>query len=404
MKKTVSLLLTLTMLFALAGCGQSAPAPTEAQAPAVEEPAPAEEAAPAEPTEITVTDMIGREVTVAPGSYRRVVCIGAGALRMYSYVCDVALLCGVEDIDNTTLSERPKMFDSVARPYMLAYGETFAALPSCGVGGPQAQAAEAEKILACDPDIVISEYEDVEKEDALQEQLGVPVITLKIGPGAVFDEGFLGTLRLLGVIFQNEEKAETLVSFIEAERAEIEKRTADIPEEKKPAVYICGLGNWGTTNHLMTGTEKYIGFRVANIKNAVTGVDGPAIQAIEEEKFVAIGADMDIIVLDAAAVKNIKPLYAENPAMFDTCKAWQNGEVYLEMAYNAYYTNCEIALINTWFLAKTVYPDLFEDIDMTAKTNEITQAFFGMDLADQIAAAPSSFGGYQKIDTATFFG
>ena len=384
MKKTVSLLLTLTMLFALAGCGQSAPAPTEAQAPAVEEPAPAEEAAPAEPTEITVTDMIGREVTVTPGSYRRVVCIGAGALRMYSYVCDVALLCGVEDIDNTTLSERPKMFDSVARPYMLAYGETFAALPSCGVGGPQAQAAEAEKILACDPDIVISEYEDVEKEDALQEQLGVPVITLKMGPGAVFDEGFLGTLRLLGVIFQNEEKAETLVSFIEAERAEIEKRTADIPEEKKPAVYICGLGNWGTTNHLMTGTEKYIGFRVANIKNAVTGVDGPAIQAIEEEKFVAIGADMDIIVL--------------------TCKAWQNGEVYLEMAYNAYYTNCEIALINTWFLAKTVYPDLFEDIDMTAKTNEITQAFFGMDLADQIAAAPSSFGGYQKIDTATFFG
>ena len=404
MKKTVSLLLTLTMLFALAGCGQSAPAPTEAQAPAVEEPAPAEEAAPAEPTEITVTDMIGREVTVTPGSYRRVVCIGAGALRMYSYVCDVALLCGVEDIDNTTLSERPKMFDSVARPYMLAYGETFAALPSCGVGGPQAQAAEAEKILACDPDIVISEYEDVEKEDALQEQLGVPVITLKMGPGAVFDEGFLGTLRLLGVIFQNEEKAETLVSFIEAERAEIEKRTADIPEEKKPAVYICGLGNWGTTNHLMTGTEKYIGFRVANIKNAVTGVDGPAIQAIEEEKFVAIGADMDIIVLDAAAVKNIKPLYAENPAMFDTCKAWQNGEVYLEMAYNAYYTNCEIALINTWFLAKTVYPDLFEDIDMTAKTNEITQALFGMDLADQIAAAPSSFGGYQKIDTATFFG
>ena len=404
MKKTVSLLLTLTMLFALAGCGQSAPAPTEAQAPAVEEPAPAEEAAPAEPTEITVTDMIGREVTVTPGSYRRVVCIGAGALRMYSYVCDVALLCGVEDIDNTTLSERPKMFDSVARPYMLAYGETFAALPSCGVGGPQAQAAAAEKILACDPDIVISEYEDVEKEDALQEQLGVPVITLKMGPGAVFDEGFLGTLRLLGVIFQNEEKAETLVSFIEAERAEIEKRTADIPEEKKPAVYICGLGNWGTTNHLMTGTEKYIGFRVANIKNAVTGVDGPAIQAIEEEKFVAIGADMDIIVLDAAAVKNIKPLYAENPAMFDTCKAWRDGEVYLEMAYNAYYTNCEIALINTWFLAKTVYPELFEDIDMTAKTNEVTQAFFGMDLSEQIFAAPSSFGGYQKLDTAAFFG
>jgi iron complex transport system substrate-binding protein len=90
--------------------------------------------------------------------------------------------------------------------------------------------------------------------------------------------------------------------------------------------------------------------------------------------------------------------------MFDTCAAWQNGEIYLEMAYNAYYTNHEIALINTWFIAKTVYPELFADIDLTAKTNEVTRQFFGMDLADAIFACPSSFGGYQKIDTDTFFG
>ena len=406
MRKTIALLMALIMVFALCACGQTAPAPapvqTEAPAPA-EEASPAEESALAEPEEITITDMIGREVTVIPGSYTRVVCIGAGALRMYSYVGDTALLCGVEDIDNTSLAERPKMFDSVARPYMLAYGEGFTALPSCGVGGPQAQTAEAEKILACNPDIVISEYEDVEKEDALSEQLGVPVITLKMGPGGVFDEGFLGSLRLIGQIFGSEDKAEDLVSFIETERAEIESRTADIPEEEKPSVYICGLGNWGTTNHLMIGTDKYIVCRVANVKNVVTGLEGAAIQPIEEELFVSLGEDMDIVIMDAAAVKNIKPLYADDPAMFDACKAWQTGEVYLEMAYNAYYTNCEIALINSWFIAKTVYPDRFEDIDMIAKTNEITQAFFGMDLADQIFAAPSSFGGYQKIDTATFF-
>ena len=352
--------------------------------------------------EILITDMIGREVTVTPGSYQRVVCIGAGALRMYTYIGDVGLLCGVEDIDNTSLAERPKMFDSVARPYMLAYGDSFTTLPSCGVGGPQAQTAEAEKILSCNPDIVISEYEDVEKENALQEQLGVPVITLKAGPAGVFDENFFGTMRMLGVIFQNEEKAEALVSFIESERAEIGKRTADIPDEEKPAVYICGLGNWGTTNHLMTA-QNYISFAVANVKNVVTDLEAPGIQPIEEEKFVALGEDMDIIIMDAAAVKNIKPLYAEDPTMFDMCKAWQNGNVYLEMAYNAYYTNYEIALINTWFIAKTVYPEQFTDIDITSKINEVTQVFYGMDLAEQIAAAPSSFGGYQQIDTATFF-
>ena len=393
-KRILALLLAAVMVFAMAACtAKNEPAPEPAEEPAGE---------PAAAEEIVITDMIGREVTVTPGSYQNVVCIGAGALRMYSYVGDVSLLCGVEDIDNTALEERPKMFDSVARPYMLAYGDTFTDLPSCGVGGPNAQAAEAEKILACGPDIVISEYEDVEKEDALQEQLSVPVITLKAGPMGVFDEGFAGSMRMLGKIFGSEEKAEALVGFVESEKAEIAKRTADIAEEDKPSVYICGLGNWGTTNHLMTA-QNYVSFNVANVKNVVNDLENNGIQPIEEEKFVALGEDMDIIIMDAAAVKNIKPLYAEDPGMFDACKAWNEGEVYLEMAYNAYYTNYEIALLNTWFIAKTVYPDRFEDIDMTAKTNEVTQVFFGKDLADAIAAMPSSFGGYQKIDTETFF-
>ena len=32
----------------------------------------------------TITDMVGRNVEVKPGSYKKVVCIGAGALRLYS--------------------------------------------------------------------------------------------------------------------------------------------------------------------------------------------------------------------------------------------------------------------------------------------------------------------------------
>ena len=276
-KNFAALLLALAMMFSLCACGsQSAPAqdtpqPSEAQ----------ESAAPSEaPSEITVTDMIGRELTVTPGSYTRVVCIGAGALRMYSYIGDVSLLCGVEDIDNLTLEERPKMFDSVARPYVLAYGDVFSTLPSCGVGGPNAQAAEAEKILSCNPDIVISEYEDVEKEDALQEQLGVPVVTLKSGPNGVFDDAFSQSMTLLGQIFGEEEKAEALVSFIAAETAEIAERTASIADEDKPAVYVCGLGNWGTTNHLMT-SQTYASFEVANIRNVVTdlGANGCRVAA-----------------------------------------------------------------------------------------------------------------------------
>ena len=395
--KLLSLLLALAMLLSLAACG-AAPAETPA---ATEAPAEATEA-PAESAEITVTDLIGREITVTPGSYQRVVCIGAGALRLYSYIGDVSLLCGVEDIENETLSERPKMFDSVARPYVLAYGEVFASLPSCGVGGPNAQSPEAEKILACEPDIVISLYGDADKANALQEQLGVPVVTLMTGPDSVFDESFSESLRLLGTIFEESDKAELLIGFVGSERAEIEARTAGIAEEDKPSVYICGLGNWGTTNHLMTA-EDYVSFRVANVKNAVSGLGAPGAQPIEAEKFVSLGEDMDAMIFDAAAVKNIKPLYAEDPAMFDACRAWREGEAYLQLAYNAYYTNYEIALINTWFAAKTAYPDRFEDVDMTDVTNRVTAAFLGKPLAEEIFACPGSFGGYSRIDTAAFF-
>ena len=388
MKRMAALLLALVMTLTLLGCGQ------------VQDTTPDD--ASTDTDTVTVTDMIGREVTVAPGSYQRVVCIGAGALRMYSYIGDTALLCGVEDIDNTTLADRPKMFDGVARPYVLAYGDVFAALPSCGVGGPNAQAAEAEKILSCQPDIIISEYEDVEKADALQQQVGVPVITLRAGADGVFAEAFPGSLRLLGQVFDRADRAEELITFIETETAEITRRTADVAEADKPGVYICGLGNWGTTNHLMT-SQSYAAFRVANIRNVVNDLAADGIQPIEAEKFAALGGSMDVMLIDAAAVKNIAPLYQEDPTLLDTCKAWQTGQVYLEMAYNAYYTNYEIALANTWFAAKCVYPDLFADVDMTAKTNEITKAFLGQELAAQIFACPSSFGGYQQIDTASFF-
>ena len=383
MKKALSFVLAVLLVFSLAGCGAGA-----SSQPAAEQ--------------TVITDMIGREVTVNPGSYQRVVCIGAGALRMYSYIGDVNLLCGVEDIDNANSPNRPAMFDTVARPYALAFGDVFSQLPSCGVGGPTAQTAEAEKILSCNPDIVISEYEGVEKATALEEQLGIPVITLSVGTKGVFDEKFYGSMELLGKVFGQEEKAAKLTQFVKDEEAAITARVKDIADADKPSVYVCGLGNWGTTDHLMTA-ENYVSFTVAGVKNVVSGLGIQGIGPIEEEKFVELGENMDVMILDAAAVKNIKPLFAEDPTMFDSCKAWQNGEIYLEMAYNAYYTNFEIALANTWFIAKTVYPEAFADIDMTEKTNQITQAFLGMELADKIFACPASYGGYQKIDTNTFF-
>ncbi len=351
---------------------------------------------------VDVTDMIGRVETVVPGSYKRIVCIGAGALRLYSYVGDVKLLSGVEDIDNTSLASRPVMFDGVARPYLIANEEHFKTLPSCGVGGPNAQNPETEKILSCNPDLIISEYEDVSRANSIKEAIGVPVITLSIGTKGVWDEKVSQTIALLGKVLDKNERASDLISYIDAQKQSIAEHVSSITDSNKKKAYICGLGNWGTTNHLMT-SGNYEPFNIAKIDNVASDIGITGISKIEEEKFVSLGDDMDNMIFDAAAVKNIKGLYALDNAMFDTCKGWKEGKAYLQMAYNAYYTNLEISLANTWYNAKVIYPELFTDVDMKNKLDEVTLKFNGKALADEIYSKPQSFGGYQTINTEAFF-
>ena len=343
---------------------------------------------------ITITDAVGRAVKVMPGSYKRIVCIGAGALRAYTYVGDVNLLSGVEDIDNESLESRPKMFDGVARPYVLANAETFKKLPSCGVGGPNAQAAEEEKILSCNPDLIFSEYEDADKANALASKIGCPVVVLSMGN----ENKFYGTLANIGAIMGKDARSKELVDYHKAALKEISDKTAGVTEAEQKKTYICGLGNWGTTNQLMTA-QNYNAFNVAHIKNVVSGLPKDGIQAIDEEKFASLAPQMEVMIFDAAAVKNIRGKGID----FSQCAAFQSGEVYLQMAYNAYYTNFETALISNYYIAAISYPRLFAGFDIEAKANEITKKFNGVELYNQIKAKPQSFGGYQKIANPTEF-
>ena len=343
---------------------------------------------------VEITDAVGRKFNVVPGSYKRIVCIGAGALRLYTYIDGSENLAGVEDIDNESLSSRPKMFDGVARPYMLAYGEDFKKLPSCGVGGPNAQAAEAEKILSCNPDLIVSEYEDADKSNALSEQVGVPVLTLSMGN----DEKMFASLRNLGKVLDKYDRAGDLISYYAMSLAEIAEKTEDVTEAEQKKTYICGLGNWGTTDQYMTA-QNYAPFEIAHIKNVVSGLAKDGIQKIDAEKFESLAPEMEVMIFDVAAIKNIKGKGYD----FSSCRAFQTGEVYLQMAYNAYYTNFETSLINTYYMAAISYPSRFPDFSIAEKANEITEMFNGKQLYDAIKVKPQSFGGYQKVANPSEF-
>ena len=350
-----------------------------------------------ESSTLKVTDLVGREVEVSKDAYKKVVCIGAGALRLYSYIGDVNYLVGVEDIDRNVGSNN---FEGASRPYYDLNKEVFEKLPSCGKGGPQAQSAEYEKILSCNPSLIISEYEDVEKANDLQSKTNVPVLVVKYGRESVFDENIKNSISLLGNVLNNKSKADNLNTYIANSKIELQNFAVDVEEKYKPAMYVGCLGNWGRQDIFSTSSY-YPLFNVSGIKNVVDSTIQLNNGNLEEEAFFKLNPD--IIVVDSAGLSKFKTTYNNKKEQFKAMKAFSEKNVYLQMPFNAYYTNVEIALMDAYFLASLSYPSKFTNFDLEKKYDEISNAFLSKPCYDIIKSAKYSYGGFQKIDNLEAF-
>ena len=173
--------------------------------------------------EILVSDGIGRENSYLPGSYSRIACVGAGALRLYSYIGELHKLVGVEDIDNPSKrEEKTHPFEGVARPYYDANKEAFRNLSSLGVGGPVANQSGPNLTLLTSlaPDLVISDFETVEQAKAIENATGAKVFTIRYGKKAVYDETIVSVLTSLGKVLDRNERAKTLTDYISSRSEE----------------------------------------------------------------------------------------------------------------------------------------------------------------------------------------
>lgn len=346
---------------------------------------------------IQVTDTLERSHIISKDKRSRVVCIGAGALRLYSYIGDRNLLCGVEDIDSGNEDANP--FKGISRPYYDLNKDFYETLPSCGKGGPKNQQAEAERILSCNPDIVISEYQDKKASDDLEQKLGVPVINVSYGKNSVFDDNIKKSLNILGKVFSKEERAKELTSYIDTCKKELSEKKSE--EEK--TCYIGCLGNYGVQDIYSTSSD-YPLFNVSGVKNVLSGSIELTNGRINSEKFFSL--DMDYIFLDAAGMETFKGIYTKKKNLFDSIDAVKKGEVYLEMPFNAYYTNLEVALMDAYFIASSYHKDAYQDFDIKEKSEEISKMFLREKCYDKfISKAKYSYGGFQKISSLSdFFG
>ncbi len=323
---------------------------------------------------LTVTDMIGRTVSV-PKNVKRPVCIGAGSLRLYSYIGDMSILAGVEQCE--------KGFLISSRSYQFANDALFASLPSVGAGGPQG-AADAEAIMSVSPDVIFAIYISLEKSDfdELQNKTGVPVVVLSYGQTEAFDEDITKSLNLMGKILGRDERAEKVCAYINSLRADLNKRTENISDDEKKSVYLGCLNKFGS-HGIGSSAAGYSLFDAVNANNVLDKAGYKGYQGnIDIETLITLNPD--VIILDAGGIGIFKEEYKKNTAAFDSLDAFKNGDVYVQMPYNAYYTNLETAYANAYFIGKTLFPDSFSDVNAIDKLNEISKELLGKNCAEYV--------------------
>jgi iron complex transport system substrate-binding protein len=333
--------------------------------------------------EISVTDSLGRTVSV-PANAQKFVAIGPGCLRLYCYVGNISQIVGIEQAEVTS--------GVGGRPYAMANPELLE-LPIIGAGGPN-NAPDAEKILEVDPDVIFTLYNsEASAIDELENKTNIPVVTLSYGETEVFDPVLAESLELIGKITGNEERAAEVTRFLSECKEDLDSRTGDIAFEDKPTVYLGAQSSWGT--HGIESTRgHYSLFMAVNVRNVVeeTGIYDSVI--LDKEKLLDL--DPDIIFIDGGGLANVQEDYISSPKYYQGLSAFKTGEVYMQLPYNYFYTNIDIALCNAYYIGSIIYAERFSDINIASKSNEIFKKLLGKELYAQVAE--EYFGGFQKLD------
>ncbi|WP_421078536.1 iron ABC transporter substrate-binding protein [Methanothermococcus sp. Ax23] len=330
---------------------------------------------------IKITDMLGREVEV-PKDVNKIVCVGPGCLRLITYLNATDRVVGVEDAE--------KKWSIYGRPYRIAHPE-FAELPTIGQGGPSPK-PNPEELIKVKPDVVFACYITEGQANDLQQKTGIPVVVLSYGKLATFNNKELfDSIELAGKILGKEGRASEVVKFIKDCQTDLNERTKNISDDKKPTVYVGGIGFKGM--HGIDSTScNYPPFMAVNAENVVDELNKPSHVFITKEQL--LKWNPDIIFIDEGGIKLVREDYSKNPEYYNSLKAFKDGNVYGLLPYNYYTTNVGTALADAYYVGKVIYPDEFKDINPEQKADEIYTFLVGKSVYNTMK---EKLGGFEKL-------
>ncbi len=316
-----------------------------------------------------ITDSAGRQVTI-PDTVKSVIALKSGTLRLLSYMKVTHLVSHIEGSE-----QRRNVLYLFANPHLRE-------LPPIGAGNNY----DAELLAAATPDLILATFMSPSEADRLQRLTQRPVVLLEYGDLGVRRTKLYGTLTLLGRIFHREERADTLISYIETTIEECSRRAAAATEEPCSA-YIGGVAYNGA--HGITSTEPdYPPFAMLSVNNVAAGLglrvssDAPGHEVVFIDPEQLIQWNPDVLFLDAAGSRIWEEELAAT-SVFSSMKALQEGQAYTVLPYNWNTTNYENLLCNAWYIGSLLMPSAFGDMDAGQKGREVMQLLYGPDIYDR---------------------
>ena len=385
MKKIVSMIVVSVMAMSLCACTGKADQSASAGGSSVQQSeefteqlstdsaAESEAESMEEPATRIITESTGRDVEI-PSRVESIVCVGVGALRYSCYMDAADLVVGVEDYE---------VKEGMSRLYNYVNFDKFKDLPVTGTNGEP----NIEEIITAGPQVIVmSSYASADADD-LQEKSGIPVVMVP-GSDTTLDDNAYETIRIMGELYGKEDRAQELTAYLKGIQKDLDDRTADIPEEDKPSVYVAGVSFKGA--HGFEGTEACYGpFELIHANNLANTTDQTGAFDIDLEQ--VLTWDPEIIFLDFNGMSLINEDYADNPDYYQNLTAVKEGKVYSQISFRSSASNLETALADAYYAACIMYPEQFSDIDPVEKAGEIFTALLGTNPYEDLKEAGYEF-------------
>ena len=331
----------------------------------------------------TITDAVGRQAEV-PSEVQHVICSGAGALRLLTYLQAQDKIVAVDDMEK----QRPTF---EARPYALANPQ-FKKYP---IFGEFRGHDHPEQIVSLDPmPQVIFKTSSTAGYDPvkLSRKTGLPVVVLHYGDLGKNRARFYQALRIMGETMGKSERAESVISFFDAAISDLEKRSNETPRHRMPTCFVGGIAYRGP--HGLQSTEpKYPPFSFIGVSNLANDGSSAAesLQQSNIAKEKIVQWDPDYIFLDLSTLQageNAGGLFElkTDPA-YQILTAVKSNRVYGVFPYKWYTINFGSILANAYFIGKLLQPSAFSDVDPAAKADEIYRYLVGEPVFEQMNAS-----------------